>query len=269
VPLRRHLAGVDNLAGRRHIEGRSPGILPGGVANPSNFDQPAMTPEPEPWREDPSGPQPGGQSFTQNLKHTAIGARVPEGVRGGVFCTGTTILQTTEEFVIDFLSTMVPPQQVAARVVLTPNTFTQMIAALQANLGKYQQQFGRLAAHGRQDAAPAPGFGESLEVVPAGGTAGTAGGSDARPDAPAPPRIEDLYDQLKLPDEMLGGVYANVVMIRHTPEEFCFDFITNFFPRPAVTCRAFMAAGHIPSFLEALQSALRRYRQRPGGQPPT
>ena len=38
------------------------------------------------------------------------------------------------------------------------------------------------------------------------------------PTAPAQPRIEDLYDQLKLPDELLGGVYANVVMIRHTPE---------------------------------------------------
>ena len=92
-----------------------------------------------------------------------------------------------------------------------------------------------------------------------------AAGSPARPDAPAPPRIEDLYDQLKLPDELLGGVYANVVMIRHTPEEFCFDFIANFFPRPAVTCRAFMAAGRVPSFLEALQSAHRRYRQRAAG----
>ncbi len=134
-----------------------------------------MTQEPEPWREEPSGPQPGGQSFSQNLKHTAIGARVPEGVRAGVFCTGTTILQTSEEFVIDFLSTMVPPQQVAARVAMTPNTFGQMIGALQANLAKYQQQFGRLA--GRQPApGPAQGLGASQEMVTAGGPSGAAGG---------------------------------------------------------------------------------------------
>jgi hypothetical protein len=232
-----------------------------------------MTQEPEPWRDEPSGQQPGGQSFSQNLKHTAIGARIPERVRGGVFCTGTTILQTSEEFVIDFLETMVPPQQVAARVVLTPNTFAQMIAALQANLGKYQQQFGRLGPRGRPENVATPASGETVEVV--GGVAGQpAGGgpaasqSAARPDAPAQPRIEDLYDQLKLPDELLGGVYANVVMIRHTAEEFCFDFIANFFPRSAVTCRAFMASGRVPSFLDAMQSAMRRYRPRPPIAPP-
>ncbi|MCE5268295.1 MAG: DUF3467 domain-containing protein [Planctomycetaceae bacterium] len=247
-----------------------------------------MTNEPEPWRDEPSDPPPGGQSFSQNLKHTAIGARVPETVRSGVFCTGTTILQTTEEFVIDFLSTMVPPQQVVARVVLTPNTFAQFIAALQANLTKYQQQFGRLLPHARTETPPAPSVGESQEVVAAAGPIGTpeepadlpgavSGGAPSSPAVPPPshaeptpqPRIEDLYDQLKLPDESLGGVYANVVMIRHTPEEFCFDFIANFFPRPVVTCRAFMAAGRIPSFLEAMQSALRRYRPRPPSPPPS
>ena len=72
---------------------------------------------------------------------------------------------------------MVPPQQVAARVVLTPNTFAQMIGALQANLGKYQQQFGRLGARQPAAAGPAPGpaqgFGESQEVVAAGGLSGS------------------------------------------------------------------------------------------------
>ncbi|MEN6452370.1 MAG: DUF3467 domain-containing protein [Thermoguttaceae bacterium] len=252
-----------------------------------------MTDEPQPWRDEPSDPQsgPGGQTFSQNLKHTAIGARVPDGVRAGVFCTGTTILQTSEEFVIDFLATMVPPQQVAARVVLTPNTFTQMIGALQANLAKYQKQFGRLGPRVRPDVPP-PAPGASQEMVgagepigaesgagdmpseaaahAAGGEAQTADGAvePGRPQTPAQPRIEDLYEQLKLPDEQLGGVYANVVMIRHTPEEFCFDFIANFFPRPVVTCRVFMSAGRVPSLLDAMQSASRRYHQRPSGPPP-
>ena len=41
----------------------------------------------------------------------------------------------------------------------------------------------------------------------------------------------------KLPDDMLGGVYANMASISHTENEFCFDFIAQFFPRSAVTAR--------------------------------
>jgi hypothetical protein len=203
---------------------------------------------------------------SQDLRHTALSARVPEKVNRGVFASGTMILQTSEEFLIDFLSTIAPPQQVAARVVMTPNTFAQMIAALQENIGRYQQHFGRLVLR-----EPSPvGGSRPVEHVPAaapppGGQTATA--PDDRPgpkpaDAPpAPPRIEDFYDQLKLSDEVLGGVFANVVMIRHTPEEFCFDFIANFFPRSVVTCRVFISAGRVPSFLEAMCSALSRYQQ--------
>ena len=83
----------------------------------------------------------------------------------------------------------------------------------------------------------------------------TSGGSEGQakppvepgqPVQPQPNRIEDIYDQLKLPDEMLGGVFSNVAMIRHTGEEFCFDFIANFYPRSVVTSRVYMAAGRIP-----------------------
>lgn len=252
-----------------------------------------MSQESEPWREEPIDPQQGGQMYSQSLKHTSVGARLPEKVRGGIFATGTTILQTSDEFVIDFLSTMVPPQQVAARVVLTPNTFRQMIVALQTNLGRFQQQFGRLVprVHPEQPAAPAPGAspeaistGEPSELgraakSPHVESADTLGetmpyvGPDAgamhpaRPEPPQQPRVEDLYDQLKLPDEMLGGVYANVVMIRHTPEEFCLDFIANFYPRSVVTCRVFMTAGRVPSFLDAMQNAMSRYRPHPPQSP--
>jgi hypothetical protein len=234
-----------------------------------------MTEDPEHPHEHDPGSSSAGQFFSQDFKHTPVGARIPEKVRCGGFCTGTMILQTNEEFVIDFLSTIAPPQQVVARVVTTPSTFGQMIVALQANIGKYEQQFGQL---GPREKTAAPPVTQPVEKAPEaitqyGGETSIVAADHPSPspkpsDGPAPPNIEDVYGQLKLPDELLGGVFANVVMIRHTAEEFCFDFIANFYPRSVVVSRIFFAAGRIPSFLDALSNALRKYRHRTGGQPP-
>jgi len=81
------------------------------------------------------------------------------------------------------------------------------------------------------------------------------------------PDIAEVYGQLKLPDEMLGGVYATGAMIRHTPTEFAIDFITNFYPRAVVTARIFLAAGRMRSFVDTFQNSLARYRQGQGGPP--
>ena len=76
------------------------------------------------------------------------------------------------------------------------------------------------------------------------------------PAPPAPPQIEDIYDELRLPDDMLSGSYANAVLVRHTGTEFCFDFITNIFPRSAVSSRVYMAAQHVPLLLQSLIRSL-------------
>lgn len=68
-----------------------------------------------------------------------------------------------------------------------------------------------------------------------------------KPEPGAPrPSIEEVYDDLKLPDERLSGDYANAVMISHSASEFCFDFIANFFPRSAVSQRVFVSAPQVP-----------------------
>ena len=91
-----------------------------------------------------------------------------------------------------------------------------------------------------------------------------------------PPSIEEIYEQLKLPDDMLSGDYANAVMIAHTPAEFCFDFITNFYPRSAVSCRVFLSAPQVPRLLDSLIRSFQQYQQKlraaqppPPPQPPT
>ena len=102
-------------------------------------------------------------------------------------------------------------------------------------------------------------------------------GSSGSPSAPSNPtnhlrrqNPQEVYDDLKLRDEILSGAYANAVMIGHGPYEFSFDFITNFYPQSAVSCRVYLASGHIHRLLESLRASWEQLRPRlaQGNQPP-
>ena len=113
----------------------------------------------------------------------------------------------------------------------------------------------------------------------AGGASGP-GGSGFLPPEQVPPQnlrrasAQEIYDDLKLRDEILSGSYANAVMIGHGPHEFSFDFITNFYPHSAVSARVFLAAGQVARLAESLRGAWdqirNRFQQPPGtdGLPP-
>ena len=78
---------------------------------------------------------------------------------------------------------------------------------------------------------------------------------------------QDVYDDLKLRDEILSGAYANAVMIGHGPYEFSFDFITNFYPQSAVSSRVYMASGHVLRLLDSLKASWEQIRSRYGHPP--
>ncbi len=151
------------------------------------------------------------------------------------------MLQGANEFVIDFLLTMMKPQIVAARVVLPPQVMGALINALNENYNNYKSKFG----------SPPPPPQPPPNQPP-----------------PKPPSIDEIYDQLKLPDEMLSGAYSNAVMISHTPAEFCFDFITNFYPRSAVSARVYLAAPQVPGLLNTLTRSFQQYQQKIQQPPP-
>jgi hypothetical protein len=182
---------------------------------------------------DPDQPRPTGEpgSFTQEIRHQQVSARVPERVARGVFSNGAMVLQGPHEFVLDFVLRMAQPNQIVARVILPFSLVPSTIQALRENLSNYQKRFGS------PPALPTP------------------------PDA-KPPTIEEIYDQLKMPDDTLSGSYANAVMISHTPSEFCFDFITNFYPRSAVSCRVFLSAPQVFRLLETLTRSFQQFQQK-------
>lgn len=192
------------------------------------------TEQPDNQNQGGNQPQPSGEqgAFTQEIKHQQVSARVPEKVSRGVFSTGALVLQGPHEFVLDFVLRMTMPYMISARVILPFSLMPSMIAALRENLSNFQKRYG-----------PPP----ALPTPP--------------PDT-KPPTIEEIYDQLKLPDEQLSGVYANAVMIAHTPSEFCFDFITNFYPRSSVSCRVYLSVPQVPRFLDTLTRSFQQYQQK-------
>jgi len=189
------------------------------------------------------GPQPQGP-YSEQLKHSPVSARLPEKVAQGVFCSGAIVLEGPEEFVIDFVQGVVRPPRVGARVVVNPHVMSQLVGALKDNLAKYEQSFGP------PKAMPKPN-------------------TDRRPS------IREVYDDLKIADEQLCGVYATTALIGHTPSEFIFDFITRFFPTASVSARVYLSASQVPRVLETFTTSLQHFMQRgqpgpqqPGPQPP-
>ena len=181
-------------------------------------------------------PQGGGPpvqgAYSQQVSHSPVSARVPERVARGVMTTGVIVLDSPNEFVLDFLQNLSRPPQIVARVVLPPAVMHQFVASLRENLGKYTERFG----------PPAP-----LPKPP--------------PQQPRP-SIQELYEHFKLPDDLLSGSYANSVLIGHTPSEFLFDFITGFFPTAAVSSRVYLSAQQVPRVMDTLTTALQTYQRR-------
>lgn len=127
-------------------------------------------------------------------------------------------------------------------------------------------------AQGSEGSGGASGGGAGRPVPPIESESNPASSSSApqNPSSSGPRQQspQEVYDELKLRDELLSGAYANAVMIGHGPHEFCFDFITNFYPQSAVSCRVFMASGHVGRLYDSLKASWEQLRPRLGGNPP-
>jgi len=196
---------------------------------PGDADAPQDPPEATP---DASA----GGDETQQIQHRSVAARVPEHVQG-VFSTGAIIMNGPNEVVLDFVTRMARPHRIAARIVMTPRVLGQFLRALEENLTKYRNRFG--------DPPAMP------EATP-------------NPDQPKP-NVEEVYNDLKVPDTILSGVYANSVMIGHSAAEFSIDFITSFYPNAAVASRVYMSAPQVPRLIQSIRKTWDRLNGDGGG----
>lgn len=226
----------------------------------------------------------------------AVRARVPEHVARGEISTGVIVVTGGTEFVLDFVRNLPRPSTIVARVVLPHLVMPQFIDALAKNIELFRQRYGELPGSQLPSnplAAPASAAEPSIPqgesgALPAAakepsgfppevpGTTSIQAGLHSNPTpspvptpAATPKRQnpQEIYDELKLRDEILSGTYANAVMIGHGAYEFSFDFITNFYPQSAVSCRVYLASGHIARLLDSLKQSWEQLRPRLGYPP--
>jgi len=62
----------------------------------------------------------------------------------GVYSNLMQILHTKEEFVLDFFLVSPPVGILASRVIMSPGHLKRMIKALEENLSKYEEKFGKI-----------------------------------------------------------------------------------------------------------------------------
>jgi hypothetical protein len=187
-------------------------------------------------RDEPSRPDDRDLQHHQ-VQVSGATARVPESVGKGVFGTGAIVMIGQHNFVMDFVQQFGSPAQLVGRVVMPHAVLPQFVAALEQNLAMFTEKYG----------SPPP--------LP-------------RPENPERRSVKEIYDNLKLPDEELSGSFAEAVMIRHSAAEFCFDFITRFFPHASVSSRVFLASSQVPPLLKALKANLEKLQGGGGGAPP-
>ena len=180
-------------------------------------------------------------TFSQDFKLANVSARVPEKVARGVFSTGVLVLQGASEFTLDFVLRMNQPHQLVAHVFLPLTLVPQLIESLKLNLDRYRQTFG---------AMPPP--------VP------------MPTPKPAPPSIEEIYQDLKISEDVMIGVYANSAMIVHTASEFGLEFICNAYPKAVIVARVFLSAPQVPILLQSLTQSWQKYQSKlhPPSPPP-
>lgn len=190
------------------------------------------------------------------VQHHPMTALVPAEVAAGVLSNGVMILVGPFEVMLDFVMRIGERQRHAARIILNPLVAAQLVVALQENIQAYEKMFGTLPK------IPSPLPVEPDEEVPIepSGVERVGGEIDREQELHRllgeQPHIDEIYKELNLNEQSMMGKYANSVLIRHSPTEFCFDFISNTYPRSVVTSRVFLSTPHVATFLKSLSMSI-------------
>jgi hypothetical protein len=81
----------------------------------------------------------------QQPQQQQIQVKAPDAILGGVYANNMLVLHTREEFILDFMMIAPPAGTITARVVCSPGHMKRIVGALQDNLKKYEDAFGKLA----------------------------------------------------------------------------------------------------------------------------
>ncbi|MFA4874372.1 MAG: DUF3467 domain-containing protein [bacterium] len=80
---------------------------------------------------------------------------------------------------------------------------------------------------------------------------------------------KELKIQIRGNDSVLGGTYANNLMIHMTREEFVLDFINLVPPHASLNARIVVSPGHFRRMIEAMKQTVDRFEKEFGALPAT
>jgi len=215
----------------------------------------------------------------QKVTHQQVSALLPEHLAGGSFANATIVFNGRSEMVVDFIQRLARPYQCAARVIVPWAVVPGFVQALDEALEKHEKRYGPASsksdsAKSAEDDPNSPSLTESGEPTDAGvgsampGSTDGMGGGGGVPvsegfEPPRAPNVEDVYQDMKMPDALAGGCYANGMVIRHDQAMFCLDFISNVYPRSVVTSRVYVPTEAIRRVLTSWQDSMKRMRKPP------
>jgi hypothetical protein len=78
------------------------------------------------------------------------------------------------------------------------------------------------------------------------------------------PNPQPQQIQVKITDEVLKGIYANLAQVAHTKEEFVVDFLSMMPPQGIVAARVYMSPSHTKRLAAALLDNVKKYEEQFG-----
>ncbi len=90
----------------------------------------------------------------------------------------------------------------------------------------------------------------------------TAPTSELNPDVKT--ATQDAQMNIKITDEMIPGVYSNLMQIVHTREEFIFDYFLNAPPQGILVSRVITSPEHAKRLCRALIDNIKKYEGKHG-----
>lgn len=102
----------------------------------------------------------------EEQKNNGLQLELPQDVAQGQYANFAIITHSSSDFILDFARVLpgLPKAQVKSRLILAPEHAKRLLAALQENIMRYEQEFGaiRIPNQGPRTATPFPmGKGEA------------------------------------------------------------------------------------------------------------
>ena len=95
---------------------------------------------------------------SENNNQQGLQIELPQEVAQGEYANFAIITHSSSDFILDFARILpgVPKAQVKSRVILAPEHAKRLLMALQENIMRYEQEFGRIQIPNKESRTIAP-----------------------------------------------------------------------------------------------------------------